>query len=97
MRQILTILWDSYRLLMAKKLFWVALGLSVFLAVIYASISIGRSEITIFFGAWSIELGDFFLFDNTQGLSGIPFVHVHQLAPADGHSLGHAIIGRDVK
>lgn len=63
MRQILTILWDSYRLLMAKKLFWVALGLSVFLAVIYASISIGRSEITIFFGAWSIELGDLFLFD----------------------------------
>ena len=57
MRQIFTIFWDSYRLLTAKKLFWVALGLSVLIALIYASISIGDQGISIFFGAFSF--GDY--------------------------------------
>jgi len=37
MRQIYTIFWDSYRLLTAKKLFWIALGLSVLIALLFAS------------------------------------------------------------
>ena len=64
MRQILTILWDSYRLLAAKKLFWVALGISIFLALVYASISIESEEVSLFFGLTSFELGEMFALDD---------------------------------
>ncbi|MBK1853439.1 ABC transporter permease [Verrucomicrobiaceae bacterium 5K15] len=57
MRQILTIFWDSYRLLTAKKLFWVALGLSVLIGLIYASISFHEEGMSVFFGAYTLESG----------------------------------------
>jgi len=55
MRQILTILWDSYRLLAAKKLFWVVLYISIFIAGIYASIGFTPTGVSIIFGAYHIE------------------------------------------
>lgn len=55
MRQIYTILWDSYRLLAAKKLFWVVLFLSTLIAVIYASVGFTPDGISIFFGAYEME------------------------------------------
>ena len=53
MRQIFTIFWDSYRLLTAKKLFWIALGISVLIALLYASVKIGEDGISVLFGAYS--------------------------------------------
>lgn len=55
MTQILTIFWDSYRLLTAKKLFWVALGFSILIALLYASVSIGEDGISFLFGAYSLD------------------------------------------
>lgn len=55
MRQIYTILWDSYRLLAAKKLFWVVLFLSTLIAGIYASVGFTPDGISIFFGAYEME------------------------------------------
>ena len=57
MRQIFTIFWDSYRLLTAKKLFWIALGISVLIALLYASIKIGEDGISVLFGAYSFGDG----------------------------------------
>lgn len=57
MRQIMTIFWDSYRLLTAKKLFWVALGFSILIATIYASISFQKDGISVLFGAYTMESG----------------------------------------
>jgi ABC-type transport system involved in multi-copper enzyme maturation permease subunit len=54
-RQILTILWDSYRLLSAKKLFWVSLTLSTLIAGIYASIGFGPDGTSVLFGAFEWE------------------------------------------
>ncbi|MBT8045452.1 MAG: hypothetical protein KJO79_10920 [Verrucomicrobiae bacterium] len=55
MRQILTILWDSYRLLAAKKLFWVVLFLTVLIAATYASIGFTPEGISVLFGAYHID------------------------------------------
>ena len=55
MRQILTILWDSYRLLAAKKLFWIVLFLTVLIAMIYASVGFTPEGISVLFGAYQIE------------------------------------------
>ena len=55
MRQILTIFSDSYRLLRAKKLFWVALSFSILIALLYASISIGEHGMSFLFGAYSLD------------------------------------------
>ncbi len=52
MTQILTIFWDSYRLLTAKRLFWVALGLSILIALLYASVNVGENGISVLFGAY---------------------------------------------
>jgi len=57
MRQIWTIFLDSYRLLTAKKLFWVALGFSILIALIYASIGFQENGMSIFFGAFTWESG----------------------------------------
>ena len=46
----MTILWDSFRLLQAKKLFWIALGISMLVAVFYASIGFNSQGMTMFFG-----------------------------------------------
>lgn len=50
MRAVMTILWDSFRLLQAKKLFWIALGISMLVAVFYASIGFNSQGMTMFFG-----------------------------------------------
>ncbi|MBT8036088.1 MAG: hypothetical protein KJO21_00960 [Verrucomicrobiae bacterium] len=55
MRQIITIIWDSYRLLAAKKLFWVSLALSTLVALIYASIGFGPDGVSVLFGAYEWE------------------------------------------
>lgn len=55
MRQILTILLDSYRLLTSKKLFWVSLGLSVLIAGTYASVGFTPEGISVLFGAYVFE------------------------------------------
>ncbi|MCP5535281.1 MAG: ABC transporter permease [Akkermansiaceae bacterium] len=55
MRQILTILWDSYRLLAAKKLFWVVLFLTLLIAMTYASVGFTPQGISVLFGAYHIE------------------------------------------
>ena len=55
MRQIRVILWDSYRLLTAKKLFWVTLGISLFVAFLYASIGFNDQGMSFFFGLKKIE------------------------------------------
>ena len=55
MREALTILWDSFRLLQAKKLFWIALGISMLVALVYASIGFDAQGMTLFFGAKSFE------------------------------------------
>ncbi len=52
-REALTILWDSFRLLQAKKLFWIALGISMLVALVYASIGFDQKGMTLFFGAKS--------------------------------------------
>ena len=46
----LTILWDSFRLLQARRLFWIALGISMLVAVMYASIGFDDKGMTVFFG-----------------------------------------------
>jgi len=55
MRQILTILWDSYRLLAAKKLFWVVLAITLLIALSYASVGFTPEGISVLFGAYHID------------------------------------------
>ena len=55
MRQIFTILWDSYRLLAAKKLFWIVLFLTVVIALMYASVGFTPEGISMLFGAYEIK------------------------------------------
>jgi ABC-type transport system involved in multi-copper enzyme maturation permease subunit len=55
MRQVFTILWDSYRLLAAKKLFWIALFLTVLIALMYASVGFTPEGISMLFGAYEIK------------------------------------------
>ncbi|WP_193213231.1 ABC transporter permease [Luteolibacter marinus] len=55
MRAALAILWDSFRLLQARKLFWFALGISVLVALFYASIGFNAKGMTLFFGAKTME------------------------------------------
>lgn len=51
----MTIFWDSYRLVTAQKLFWITLGLSIVVAMIYASIGFNNDGVSILFGAFSWE------------------------------------------
>jgi ABC-type transport system involved in multi-copper enzyme maturation permease subunit len=55
MRQILAILWDSYRLLTAKKMFWIVLFISVLIAMSYASVGFNPEGISVLFGAYQME------------------------------------------
>lgn len=55
MRQTLTILWDSYRLLTAKKLFWIALLLTVLIAMAYASVGFSPEGMSVLFGLYEFE------------------------------------------
>lgn len=55
MRAIATLLIDSYRLLKARVLFWVTLGISVFVGLIYLSIGFHETGMSLFFGLVSFE------------------------------------------
>jgi len=55
MRAFLAVLMDSFRLLRARALFWIALGISVLVGLLYLSIGFDEKGMTILFGAWSIE------------------------------------------
>lgn len=55
MRQMLTILWDSYRMLKAKILFWLVLAISALVAIVFASIGIDDKGFSLLFGVWEFE------------------------------------------
>ncbi|MEP4079356.1 hypothetical protein [Haloferula sp.] len=56
MNQFLTILNDSFRLLRARILFWVSLGISAFAALLYLSIGFDEEGVTLVFGLFSFEM-----------------------------------------
>ena len=55
MRQILTILLDSYRLLIARKLFWVTLAISFLVALLFASVGFSEKGTTFLFGLFEFK------------------------------------------
>ena len=55
MKPFLTLLLESYRGLKSETIFWVTVGLSLLVAVVFLSIGFDESEISFFFGATSIE------------------------------------------
>ena len=55
MRATLTLLWDSLQLLRARKLFWIAMGISIFVALIYASVGFHETGWSIGFGLKKFE------------------------------------------
>ncbi|WP_367873261.1 ABC transporter permease [Luteolibacter sp. Populi] len=46
---------DSFRLLKARRLFWITFGISLVVAIAYASIGFDKEGMTLFFGAKSFE------------------------------------------
>jgi ABC-type transport system involved in multi-copper enzyme maturation permease subunit len=54
-RAVLAILMDSFRLLQARRLFWVTFGISMLVALAYASIGFNEKGMTLFFGAKEFE------------------------------------------
>ena len=59
MIQTWAILVDSYRLLLARKLFWVTLAISALVVLAYGSIGFTEDGISLFFGITSIESPEF--------------------------------------
>jgi ABC-type transport system involved in multi-copper enzyme maturation permease subunit len=55
MRAFLAVLVDSIRLLKARALFWISLGISVFAALIYLSIGFDETGMSVAFGIWHID------------------------------------------
>lgn len=55
MRQLGALLWDSYRMLRARILFWVVLAISGLVALIFASIGIHETGYSVLFGFWEVE------------------------------------------
>ena len=55
MRQELTILMNSFRLLQARKLFWVALAISGLVALVYASIGFTDNGMSMLFGLSEVD------------------------------------------
>ena len=55
MRQGLTILLDSFRLLHAKKLFWITFAITLMVALAYASIGYYENGTSLFFGLKKID------------------------------------------
>jgi ABC-type transport system involved in multi-copper enzyme maturation permease subunit len=55
MRAALAILWDSFRLLQARRLFWVALAISLLVALVYASIGFTDRGMSVLFGWKSFD------------------------------------------
>ena len=60
MRPFLTLLLDSYRGLKSETIFWITLGLSGLVAVIFLSIGIDEKGLSIFFGALDWNPGEIF-------------------------------------
>jgi ABC-type transport system involved in multi-copper enzyme maturation permease subunit len=56
MRAFVTILVDSIRLLRARALFWVSLGISAFVALLYLSIGFDEDGMSLLFGAFDLEI-----------------------------------------
>jgi ABC-type transport system involved in multi-copper enzyme maturation permease subunit len=65
MRAFLAVLSDSMRLLRARVLFWISLGISVFAALVYLSIGFDEEGMTLLFGAFHIK--EAFLAKGSQG------------------------------
>ncbi|TVQ60999.1 MAG: hypothetical protein EA379_06865 [Phycisphaerales bacterium] len=59
MIQTWAILVDSYRLLLAKKLFWATLAISALVVLAFASIGFTEDGISIFFGVTTLEAPEF--------------------------------------
>lgn len=55
MRQVVALLWDSYRMLRARILFWVVLAISLLVALVFASIGINEQGYSMLFGLWEVE------------------------------------------
>ena len=55
MRQVFAILWESYRMLRARVLFWVVLAISMLVALMFASIGVNEHGYSVLFGLWQIE------------------------------------------
>ena len=55
MIQFNALLIDSYRQLSAAKLFWLTLGLSAIVVILFGSIGFNAQGVTVLFGAWEIE------------------------------------------
>lgn len=71
MSQFIVVFTDALRLLRAKVLFWVTLGISVLVALIYLSIGFTETGVSLFFGATS--------FDNDLIREGSPFAEMFYL------------------
>ena len=65
MRAFLTVLTDSIRLLRARALFWISMGISIFAALLYLSIGFDEKGITFVFGAFHFE--EAFLAKGSEG------------------------------
>lgn len=55
MRVFLTVLGDSIRLLRARALFWVSLGITALIALVYLSIGFDEKGMSLLFGLWHFE------------------------------------------
>lgn len=55
MRETLTILGDSLKLLRARKLFWIVVGISLFVGLLYASIGFNDQGMSFGFGLWKFD------------------------------------------
>ncbi len=55
MRQAATVLLDSLRMLRASMLFWISIGISALVALVYASIGFTDQGISALFGLWDIN------------------------------------------
>lgn len=66
MIQVITILMDSWRMLVARKLFWVSLWLSAFLGLLYLSISLVPEGVSFLFG-WHVFENPIFTSETAEG------------------------------
>lgn len=53
--QTAALLLDSLRMLRSRALFWISLGISALVMLIYASIGFGQNGLSLFFGLWELE------------------------------------------
>lgn len=65
MRAFLTVIGDSILLLRARALFWISLGISLLVALIYLSVGFDESGVSILFGAFHFE--EEYLAKGTEG------------------------------